>query len=558
MESDDEFDSQDILNAFNKDPLTRAVRKPERVRQLLHEGHSVTEDAIRAAFACSNIETLQEFLKTDAPFDTRSRARHNPSTGIDSDWTNRDETPRFSSELRFCREDSDDWYAIQHAAFLSPKDQDEWYQQADIMITLLNRQPGLFAVFPQRLFPPTSSVFPGEKRKQPNSSSSKDNGSQTEAPSYGLRSVLHSILEDGGRVDPILNHPTLSPHLDLEHRDPQGRTLFLSMCRSPIGADARIDAVLQDVMTSRRQDSWQNNPFSTTKDYPSLSHTLLTLGANPLATDSMGKTALHHLLDSADHFTHSHRPTGIHKALHHLLQHYPSLVNQPDHHGTPPLHSALQRLYRYPVRWNWDENQGLDTVVEDLLATGANPLALDPKGNTAIHYCAANGLIEPLLGDHTRRLFRQFLDRGVDINARNHAGQSALEMVLGASSWLATEREREHKYEAARPGRRTAEEIDEEVFGWFEEAGVRWRERDRWGRTLLHVVARCRGNRRGPERAEMLLACGVELDARDEYKRTAMDIAVADGNRKMVDVLARKRAELLSEGDLPNSRRDSL
>ena len=277
MESeDDEVDSQDIISSFGNDVLTRAVRDPDRVRQLLLEGHhQVTDDAIRAAFACSNIETLRAFLETGAPFETRAGQRS--TVGVQA-------AQFVFAEGVFDRNDREDWYPLQHAAFLDTRNENAREEQALFMTALLDRQPDLFAVYSQQFSQRLSSialdnVFPGEKKTQKNNDQgSKVEGSEQREPSYGLRSVLHSIFEDGARVDPILNHPgLLRSSLDLEHRDPQGRTVFLSMCRSAIGADARIDAVLRDVEDCRKSDSWVSNPFTTTTEtIPSLFQTLLT------------------------------------------------------------------------------------------------------------------------------------------------------------------------------------------------------------------------------------------------------------------------------------------
>lgn len=57
------------------------------------------------------------------------------------------------------------------------------------------------------------------------------------------------------------------------------------------------------------------------------------------------------------------------------------------------------------------------------------------------------------------------------------------------------------------------------------------------GRTLLHIVARHRMNRRGPAGAAMLVDNGVDLRAKDPNNRSALDVASASGNMTMVDVL---------------------
>lgn len=113
---------------------------------------------------CENVEALQGFLTTGAPFDTSSRACQNPGARVDEDWTNKDETPIFATEQAFSREDRDDWYAIQHAAFLNTRDRDARDQQAAIITALLDRRSGLFAVYPQRLSSSTIDVFPESKR----------------------------------------------------------------------------------------------------------------------------------------------------------------------------------------------------------------------------------------------------------------------------------------------------------------------------------------------------------------------------------------------------------
>jgi hypothetical protein len=54
-----------------------------------------------------------------------------------------------------------------------------------------------------------------------------------------------SLREDGLFAKAILEHPGLS--LDPEHRDPQGRTMLLSACRSALGADAALENSICDV-----------------------------------------------------------------------------------------------------------------------------------------------------------------------------------------------------------------------------------------------------------------------------------------------------------------------
>lgn len=98
-------------------------------------------------------------------------------------------------------------------------------------------------------------------------------------------------------MDLILSYTGLD--LDLKHCDPQGHTVFLSICRSSISADARTDAVLHDVEGSRISGSRKINPFAATALNSSLFNTLRARGASLLAVDHSGKNTLHHLLESA-------------------------------------------------------------------------------------------------------------------------------------------------------------------------------------------------------------------------------------------------------------------
>jgi len=59
-------------------------------------------------------------------------------------------------------------------------------------------------------------------------------------------------------------------------------------------------------------------------------------------------------------------------------------------------------------------------AVKLLLEAGANPNAVSPKGDTALHIAAHDGQLGPL---------RELVAGGADVNARNAAGQTALQLV---------------------------------------------------------------------------------------------------------------------------------
>jgi hypothetical protein len=95
---------------------------------------------------------------------------------------------------------------------------------------------------------------------------------------YAVCSVLHSLLEDSGFCQPIFDF--LGNSLDVERRDPQGRTLFLAACRSILGLDAAVDGAYINLLSFKilpnpypqPQHPWQDVPrkFTSTCTGPSL------------------------------------------------------------------------------------------------------------------------------------------------------------------------------------------------------------------------------------------------------------------------------------------------
>ncbi len=65
-------------------------------------------------------------------------------------------------------------------------------------------------------------------------------------------------------------------------------------------------------------------------------------------------------------------------------------------------------------------NRNPADAVKLLLEAGANPNAVNPKGDTALHIAAHDGRLEVL---------RELVAGGADVTARNAAGQTALELV---------------------------------------------------------------------------------------------------------------------------------
>jgi hypothetical protein len=212
---------------------------------------------------------------------------------------------------------------------------------------------------------------------------------------FGIRSVTHAILEDGGFVLPILTFPGL----DLEHKDPQGRTLFLSACRSPIGADAAIDGAIDDVAWDAgtpnkggychnpfpQPDHLAPTPYSRTKETTTLLQFFVRRGANLLAVDNYGKHALFHLLEAHEPYS-NYRPPVVRDSVRYMAKTIPQLVNQSDNAGNYPIHAAVRRLRRFTTPNRLVDAAELEASVHDLLEAGADPKVLDERGNSVMDY----------------------------------------------------------------------------------------------------------------------------------------------------------------------------
>lgn len=482
--------------------------------------------------------------------------------------------------------DDGHWYplyrACNHRIYAKATTQDGLWQ----MITaLLRHGADLYAIFRQAVVPDLfpRSIFPGvdipvaprgvpddERRRfweehgfwpdkynfEEEFGNDSDDDEDKAPQEYALRSVLHAILEDGLLIKPIFDCPGLT--LNLEHRDPQGRTLLLSACRNSLGADALLDSINVDLTGSLVVSRISKDPFPDPSDYPTAStlpptaiKTLLALGADPLATDNEGKHILHHLLEAND----GDGTPRIRQSLRYLASHFPTLVHQPDFNGTYPLHTAMQRVRRLRRQARRNKITEPESSVADLIAAGANPHVRDGQGNNVLHYIAdlgemerSSGLteIDLITGEWSaatgppaaaRDLLDLLLGQGVDVRVRNDAGQTPMRILLDSGgAWMA-KRERWNGADSIYPDReikKLADETEAKVFDKFGAAGVDWNERDEQGRTLLHAVA-AHDNRRTVWRCKYLRDRGVDPLIRDNNEKTAVDLAW--GNSDVVEAL---------------------
>ncbi|KAI9667911.1 MAG: hypothetical protein M1821_000731 [Bathelium mastoideum] len=526
--TDDEW-VDPLVARFGDEPLVRAARDAEQVRQLLSNGTAGTAEGLFAAIEALNLDAVKAILEVTNP-NTRSKKATITSTGTYEDYVDRDFAPLFSK----------DWHdstALQLAAHAQlGRKSDLSTTRALIMSVLLDYGAHMYATTCQPIRRPEVYPFPGEDSVDLSTPDFEYPYHQVDWPGqplvmpYTHRIVIHSILEDGGYAAPILNQE--SQPLDLEARDTLGRTLLHAACRSGIGADASWTATIEDCHWDTESGGMMRDPFTSPSS--SLFHAFRLRGADMYAVDTQGKNILHHLFEAQDCSSLSWRPPVIKNTLSYVLSNCKQLVNQPNRLGTYPLHSALQRRLRHPLTNRFTDMAELDTEIDTLLSSGPNPCVLDARGNSCLHYLASEGLLETLRGDQTRSLFKMFLEKGVDVNARNKAGRTAVEIMLNDDGERSQRRTNEYLSEFR--SARKPDDVEKEVFDLLNRAGVKLTERDAKGRGLLHFVARSM-TRRAAVRAEMLVRRGVDVGGRDEEGRTPVDVAREVGNKDVLRVL---------------------
>ncbi|KAJ5889943.1 hypothetical protein N7504_010753 [Penicillium tannophilum] len=331
--------------------------------------------------------------------------------------------------------------------------------------------------------------------------------------------VIHEMFARGEVVEPLFHLPILQ----LELRDPQGRTLLLA------AFDGKTLGHIIDYGEGVTKTVLQE---------------LLDRGADVTAQDNDGRTILHRIkgLDSK---------TDASKILKALLNKAPSLIHLADRAGDTALHYALRQQRSTVISPSFTTADppffyGRDPFVpftdypELLLDHGANPLQPDQTGDTALHHLAKS-----LHYQGFKDLFQRFLNAGVDINARNKKGISPLfYYVEGAvqEDWI------------PRGGDNSSDERHDPFFDFFKNAGADFFASDNEGNTLLHLLATRKPDTRGSGslhegkdalvgRFKYLLGLGLDPMAEDAQQRTSLDVAAAYRSEHIFELFKRKPME---------------
>ena len=333
--------------------------------------------------------------------------------------------------------------------------------------------------------------------------------------------VFHNVLFSNGTIEPFLQ---LSP-VDLEHRNSTGQTLLLAACASNYTLHRTI----------------------TLPDLPpqSLIIHLLHRGADPSATDTQARNALHTALSATYNTPGLARaaptdPSHLTTLIQALLTHSPDpplLLNTPDKSGSTPLHHALATTPYIPTHKRTTAAERIATAnafFDTLFNAGADARYVNPlTGNTALHLLGHTLVRDGRVG---AALLRRFVSElGLDVNAKNLRGETVVSKVFegglgdGTGVWC-WDRDEEEGLERG----------EEAVWQVLKEVGVDFGVRDCEGRGLLHVVAERADLRSAKVFGRLQREWGLDPMGLDNRLRTSLDVATACGNCGVLGMFGRE------------------
>ncbi len=221
------------------------------------------------------------------------------------------------------------------------------------------------------------------------------------------------------------------------------------------------------------------------------------------AKDTSGQTSLHYAAEYGR------------KDIAELLIANGANVNAKDKDGNTPGHVALGKNNR--------------STLELLIAKGAN--------FTSIHLSAYQGDLDEV---------RSFIDKGVDVNAKNKSGETPLHKAAIRGHKDVVELLIDNAANINATEQRNYTPVHYAVWSWNTETaeliiekGADVQAKDRWGWTPLHYAAS--GDNRGM--AELLIAKGADVNAKDSSGETALSVAKEKGHTEIVELLRKHGAK---------------
>ncbi|RKK93363.1 hypothetical protein BFJ71_g9698 [Fusarium oxysporum] len=391
---------------------------------------------------------LDEELSMGADPNSQPEKARELLSAIEPGWDGRDPPPQFEE---YGEQFQPPIYCAASHLNNSTKGKSE---KAQMVFPLLRHGDDLYQEFPQALYSPDRSSkprapFPGEdppctsfpefpteansldweEENQHPHFSDDEWENEERAPAWGARHVIHAIIEDGGCLTPLIEYPGFLASLNLEHRDPQGRTLLLSACRSAAGADPDKHGTYPLHAALRRMRLYPDPdymPAVRLGEPLGCVQEILRMGADPRAKDGKGNTALYYLDD--DDLTGVWLGTGKRQIFYELLKDGCSQdINMPNNAGRTVAefifddngrmedekmgnHGECSRSHDADFR-NWqDVDHKVFTALDD---AGIDWRAKTSESGNLLHLVARSGLSQE------RLIWRsQFLvDKGIDPTA---------------------------------------------------------------------------------------------------------------------------------------------
>ncbi len=324
----------------------------------------------------------------------------------------------------------------------------------------------------------------------------------TPCAKYNGTTVLHELLRlSWAKVDLLFNTPT--PNLDLEVQDFAGDTPLLLSCRRRISSNRTVNG--QTIIAL-----------------------LLSLGANIRAQNNAGTHILHHFAEGR----------GF-KEFEPIISSVSDLINEPDNAGDTPLHLAVAR--------------GAKRQIDLFISNGGDVQAIDAKGNTMLHLLMQSSYsvnAKGVIYGNLPTLFHRFLSLGLDINARNNAGETPIFSFFrhGKIQYYEPRVNRSSERLPLDSPTQSLEDdlpkyLEQPIYKTFTDAGVDWRMLNSEGQNLLHIVAATNTSLEPgtvASRFKALMDMGLDPGMEDVAQRTPVDVAAELKNREVLELFSEK------------------
>ncbi|KAE8454120.1 hypothetical protein EG329_005044 [Mollisiaceae sp. DMI_Dod_QoI] len=340
-----------------------------------------------------------------------------------------------------------------------------------------------------------------------------DNGANPYLQLGDDSTIIHDIFQSGGMLQPFLE----LPNLDLELRDPNGRTLLLAACQSKAGSTTPTMLPPSTHTSYKSPEEHAKKREEMTADDPSPSFAVYDRGGDLLAVDNEGNNALHLLIQTTPHNNEQFK-----KTFRTFIDKAPSLISQKNAKGDGPFHVAISNSKIW--------------AAETLMEVGADPLSKDGQGNTALHYLAPRLCLDIPENEWIPR-FQKFLSLGLSINEKNNVGETPVFRY----------------FESGQVRMAGSSNFPRKYISLLEEAGADLFARNEEGEGVLHVVAKKKQNEIITHLAKsnvvdtfrFLMEKGLDPMVEDNNQRTALDVAAAYGNDAVLALFKRDKAQVV-------------